>query len=94
MSNPTVTIPKKLAKLVQERQKEAGFPTLDEAAAALIADGLIARRLDEDHSGGLSEDRLRKLIDDAEASGPVETWDAASVRDEVRRRHTSGKKKK
>jgi hypothetical protein len=35
---------------------------------------------------GLSDDVLRSLIDDAEASGPVEPWDAASVRADVRRR--------
>jgi Arc/MetJ-type ribon-helix-helix transcriptional regulator len=94
MSNLTVTISKKLARLIQERQKKAGFPTLDETAAALIADGLLVRRLDEDHSGGLDDWALRKLIDDGEASGPVEPWDAASVRAEVRRRYAVGKKKK
>lgn len=93
MSDLTVTISKRLAKLIQERQKKAGFLTLDEAAASLIADGLLVRRLDEDHSAGLSNEALRKLIDEADESGPIEVWDAALVRDEVRRRYAAGKRK-
>jgi hypothetical protein len=94
MSSTTVTISKELAALVKERQKKAGFPNINEAAAALIADGLLARRVDEDHSAGLSDDELRKLLDDAETSGPAEQWNAAAVRKEVRRRHAARLKKK
>jgi hypothetical protein len=94
MANTTVTVPSKLAALIKERQKKARLPTLDAAAAALIADGLLMRRLDEDHSAGLSKRALRALLDEAEASGPAQPWDPATVRREIRRAAARPRKNK
>jgi hypothetical protein len=91
MAKLTVTISEELAQLVRERQTRAGLSTPDAAAAAMIAEGALAQRLEEDD---FSDDELRRLIDEADASGPTETWDAKAMRDEARRGFAeSGKKK-
>jgi hypothetical protein len=82
----TVTISDDLAVLVEARRKEAGYPSLDATAEALIAQGLIAEDLGDDHSEGRSLEELRGLMDDAEASGPKAAWDGAAVRAEILRR--------
>ncbi len=85
MTKLTVTIPEELASLVLERQRKLGYQTPDEAAAALITEGLVASS-EEDHSGGRSDEELRSLIDEAEASGPAEIWDGPALRAEILRR--------
>jgi hypothetical protein len=85
----TVTISDDLATLLEERQKQAGYPSLDAAAEALIAHGLIANDLSDDHSDGRTDTELRALIDDAEDSGDEAAWDASAVKREVLRRYAS-----
>jgi hypothetical protein len=85
----TVTISDDLAVLVEARRKEAGYVSLDATAEALIAQGLIADDLTDDHSDGRSEEKLRDLIDDAETSGPETPWDGAAVKAEVLRRYAA-----
>lgn len=92
MAKLTVTISDELAKLVQDRQRRSGHASTDDAAAALISEGLRAERLGEDHSGGLTDDELRALLDEAERSGPAEAWDSVAVRNEVRRRASTRQK--
>jgi hypothetical protein len=81
----TVTISDDLAALVEARQRAGGHPSIDAAAEALIALGLIADA-GENHSAGRSDDELRALVDEAEASGAAEPWDAAEAKAEVLRR--------
>jgi hypothetical protein len=85
----TVTISDDLAVLLEARRKEAGYPSLDATAEALIAQGLIADDLGDDHSDGRSQEELRALIDDAEASGPEAPWGGAAVRPQVLRRYAA-----
>jgi hypothetical protein len=61
----TVTISDDLAVLLEAHRKEAGYASLDATAEALIAQGLIADDLGDDHSEGRSLEQLRDLIDDA-----------------------------
>ncbi len=81
-----MTISDELAARVESRRLAAGLATLDDAAEALIVYGLLA---DADDGGlsGRSDEELRDLIDEADASGPTEPWDGAEVRAEVLRRH-------
>ncbi|MFM9862371.1 MAG: hypothetical protein ACKVRO_02080 [Micropepsaceae bacterium] len=88
MNKRVITISDDLAELVSERQQKFGYATLDAAAAALISEGLVASE-GEDHSAGRSDDELRRAIDDADASGPAETWNAATARAEVLRRYAA-----
>src|SRR5215469_17547125 len=81
-----VTISDNLAALVEARRRAAGFATIDAAAEELITHGLIAAAADDDHSLGCSDEELRALIDEADASGPAEPWDAAAAKAEVVRR--------
>jgi hypothetical protein len=85
----TVTISDDLAALVEARRRAAGLDTIDAAAEALITSGLIASAAEDDHSLGRRDDELRALIDEADASGPVEPWDAAVARAEVLRRYAA-----
>jgi hypothetical protein len=50
---------------------------------------LIADDLGDDHSDGRSQEELRALIDDAEASGPEAPWDHGAVKAEVLRRYAA-----
>jgi hypothetical protein len=84
MTKLVITVPDDLADLVLDRQRRHGYATPDAAAAALISDGLAA---DTDHSAGRTDEELRRLIDEAEASGPAEPWDASAARAEVLRRY-------
>jgi hypothetical protein len=84
----TVTISDELAALVEARQRAHGLSTIDAAAEALIAHGLVAN-VEDDHSAGRTDDELRALIDEAEASGPMGPWDPASARAEALRRYAS-----
>ncbi|MBP6013694.1 MAG: hypothetical protein KBA31_15820 [Alphaproteobacteria bacterium] len=93
MANATVTLPKELAALVKERQRRGGHSTLDAAAASLIADGLLLRRLDEDHSAGMSDEQLRALIDEAD-DGETKPWDPIAMRRQLRQAATKSRKKK
>jgi hypothetical protein len=85
----TVKISDDLADLLEERRKRGGFPSLDATAEAVLTYGLVAGDDNADHSAGRSDDELRALIAEAEASGPAVTWDAVAVRTEVLRRYAS-----
>jgi hypothetical protein len=84
----TVKISDDLAVLVEARRRATGLATMDAAAEALITQGLIADAA-EDHSLGRSVEELRALVDEADASGPAEPWDAAAVKAEVLRRYAT-----
>jgi hypothetical protein len=84
-----VTISDNLAALVEARRRAAGFPTIDAAAENLITHGLIVAAAEDDHALGCSDEELRALIDEADASGPAEPWDAAAVKAEVLRRYAA-----
>jgi hypothetical protein len=84
----TVTISNNLAALVEARRRAAGFATIDAAAEELITHGLIAAAAEDDHLG-CSEEEFRALIDEADASGPAEPWDAAAAKAEVLRRYAA-----
>jgi hypothetical protein len=85
----TVTISDDMASLLDAHRKEAGYPSLDATIEALIAQGLIADDLSDDHSDGRSQEELRALIDDAERSGPETPWDGAAVKTEALRRYAA-----
>jgi len=85
----TVTVSDKLAALVEAHRRAAGFATIDAAAEELITLGLIAATAAVHHSLGRSDGELRGLIDEADASGPAEPWDAAAVKAEVLRRYAT-----
>jgi hypothetical protein len=88
----TLTISDDLAALVEARRRATGYPTIDAAAEALIAHGLVAEA-EVDHSAGRSDDELRTLIDEAEASGAAEPWDASAARAEVLQRFAARRRR-
>ncbi len=83
----TVTISDDLAALLEARRRTAGYPSLDATAEAFITQGLAANDASDDHSAGYTDDQLRALIDEGEASGPVVDWNGAVVKAEVLRRY-------
>ena len=85
----TVIVSDNLAALVEAPRRAAGFATIDAAAEELITHGLIVATAAVDHSLGRSDGELRALIDEADASGPAEPWDAAAVKAEVLRRYAT-----
>jgi Arc/MetJ-type ribon-helix-helix transcriptional regulator len=87
----TVTISDELAAMLEARRRREGFPSLDAAVEAFIAQALAAD-VGEDHSAGRSDDELRALIDEGEASGQAAAWDPSAVRAEVIRRHAARKR--
>ena len=74
---------------VDARRRAAGFATIDAAAEALITHRLIATATEDNHALGRSDEELRALIDEADASGGAEPWDAAAVKAEVLRRYAA-----
>lgn len=84
----TVTISDALAAALEARRKAAGIPTIDAAAEFLLADAIEVDASDLD-AFGLSDEALRALIAEGEASGPPADWDPQAVRDEVRRRFSA-----
>lgn len=84
MTKLVITVADDLAELVLDRQRRHGYATPDAAAAVLISEGLAR---EEDHSAGRTDEELRRLIDEADASGPVEEWNPATARAEVLRRY-------
>jgi hypothetical protein len=82
----TLTISDDLAAVLEARRRASGHATIDAAAESLIARGLVAEA-EEDHSAGRTVDELRALIDEADASGSAEPWDAAAARAEVLSRY-------
>ena len=86
----TLTISDELAAALEAKRKQAGMPTIDAAAEVLLADA-IALEGGDTSDLGLTEDTLRALIAEGEASGPTVTWDAQAARDEVRRRFAARK---
>lgn len=83
-----LTISDELAAALEAKRKEAGMPSLDATAEALLAHAIAVDASDVDDLG-LSKDALRALIAEGEASGPTVAWDAAAARDEVRRRYAA-----
>lgn len=81
----TITISDGLAAALDRKRQEAGLDSLDAAAEALLAGAMYADASDAD-SFGYSDEQLRALIAEGEASGAAVAWDSAAVRDEVRRR--------
>lgn len=84
----TLTISDELAAALEAKRKQAGMPTIDEAAEVLLADAIA---LDTADDLGLSEEALRALIAEGEASGPTALWDAQAARVEVRNRFAARK---
>jgi len=86
----TLTISDELAAALEAKRKQAGMPTLDEAAEALLADAIALDAGDADDLG-LSEETLRALIAEGEASGPSAAWDAQAAHVEIRSRFAARK---
>jgi len=86
----TLTISDELAAALEAKRKQTGMATIDAAAEVLLADAIEADTSDAANPG-LSEEALRALIAEGEASGAAVVWDAQAVRDEVRRRFESPK---
>jgi hypothetical protein len=86
----TVTISDELAAALEAKRKQAGMASIDAAAEFLLAGAIAADGAGADNLD-LTDDALRTLIAKGEASGPVVTWDAPAVRDEVRRRFAARK---
>lgn len=84
----TVTISDDLAAVLEARRRASGHPSIDAAAESLIARGLLAEA-EDDHSAGRTVEELRALIDEADASGRTEPWDAAAARAEVLSRYAA-----
>jgi hypothetical protein len=78
----TVVISDELATRLEKLGTEEGFASLDEAAEALIAEGLLYSGDDWDDEAAAA---VRALIAEADAS-PAADWDAATFRAEVLRR--------
>ncbi|MFZ4072217.1 MAG: hypothetical protein ACOYJ6_19245 [Caulobacterales bacterium] len=81
----TITISDSLAQALDRKRQEAGLDSLDATAEALLAGAMYVDATDSDRLG-YTDDELRALIAEGEASGPAASWDAAAVRGEVRSR--------
>lgn len=86
----TLTISDALAQALEARRQQSGLPTLDAVAEALLM-AVIAVDADDTDDLGLSQDALRTLIAEGEASGPTVAWDMNAVRDEIHRRFAARK---
>lgn len=86
----TLTISDELAAALEAKRKQAGISTIDAAAEALLSDAIHADVSDIDELG-LSEEALRELIAEGEASGATIAWDATAVRGEIHRRFAARK---
>ena len=86
----TLTISDELAAALEDKRKQAGMPTIDAAAEALLTDA-IALEADNAASLGLSDEMLRTLIAEGEASGPGVPWNPEADREEIRRRFVTRK---
>lgn len=82
----TIIISDVLAAALEERRARDGFPSLDAAAEAAIAEGMGVDVTDM-HLDGRTVDDLRALIDEADASGAEIAWDSAATRGEILRRY-------
>lgn len=86
----TLTISDELAAALEDKRKQSGMPTIDEAAEVLLTDA-IAHGVGDAEDFGLPEEDLRSLIVKGEASGPSAAWDSQTARDEVRRLYAKNK---
>lgn len=86
----TVTISDELAAALEARRREAGMPSLDAAAEAMLSHAISMGVSDADDLG-LSDEALRALVAAGEASGPAVPWNSEALRAEVRRRYTNRK---
>lgn len=86
----TLTISDDLALALETRRQQAGMPSLDAAAEVLLADALAGQDAHADGLG-LSDEELRALIEDGEASGPPEAWDGQATRKAIRLRFAASR---
>ncbi len=84
----SISISDDLAALLERRRKTSGWPSINAAAEALIAQALV-NAPDEDHSAGRDDAALRALIDEADASGPASPWNGADARTEALKRYAA-----
>jgi hypothetical protein len=89
----TLTISDELATALEAKRKQADMPSIDAAAEMLLTDALAQDAGDADNLG-LSDEALRALIAEGEASGPSVAWDAQAVRNDVRRHFAASKARK
>ena len=82
-----IAISDDLAALLETRRARAGYPSIEAAAEAVIARGLETAALEEADALPFSDDELKGMLAEADASGPLASWDAAPVRSEVLARH-------
>jgi hypothetical protein len=82
----TVTISDDLAARLEERRRETRQGSLDEVAASLMEEAL---EFDDelDPNCGYTDEELRALIAEGEASGFAEPCSAAELSAEIRRRY-------
>ena len=81
----TLIISDALAAALEAKRQQAGMPSIDAAAEALLTAAIALDAGDADDLG-LSQETLRALIAEGEESGPTVAWDMRAVRDEVHRR--------
>lgn len=81
-----ITIPDDLVELLERQRQAEGLPSVD-----ATAERLLRTQLEKYSVSPYSVAELRSLIDEADASGPAEAWDASAVRAEVLRRHAARK---
>ena len=82
-----IAISDDLAALLEKRRARAGYASIEAVAEAVIARGLGSAGFEEDDALPFSDDELKALLNEADASGPPEIWDAGAVRSEVLARH-------
>jgi hypothetical protein len=88
----TLKISDELAAALEAKRKQADMPSIDATAEALLTDALALDAGNADNLG-LSDEALRALIAEGEASGPAVPWDAKAERDEARRRFAASNSK-
>lgn len=86
----TLSISDTLAAALEARRAQAGLPSIDVAAELLLSDAMAADALGAADLA-LSDEALKALIVEGEASGPVVAWEPQAVRKEVQRRFAARK---
>ena len=81
-----IAISDDLAALLETRRARAGYASIEAAAEAAIVRGLESAGVEDDDALPFSDHELKAMLAVADASGPLEVWDAA-VRSEVVARH-------
>ena len=83
-----IEISDRLAAEIERKRQTHGFPTFDVTVEAMIAFGLDATDGDE---LALEAETLQALVDEAEASGPAQPWNAADEFAEIRAGYVADK---